>query len=140
MIRHRLLVLAALAFFGCRSERTFEMKSEPTTAQMCKGPGNERYAGEQEVRLRYVRAPKYYEVFCSNALATLLKSGAKPTVPMVVRRNGGPGSSFSICEVAGVKANAPGTECTFEGHTAGGYDCIPARDGDCTTNKPNPWD
>ncbi len=135
MLRHRLWILGALSFFGCHSERAFEMTSE-MTGQTCAAQG--QALAEPEVRLRYVNAPKYYELFCSSALATALKASAKPTVRMVARRNNGQGS-YSICEVAGIKANAPGTECTFEGHKLGGYDTVPGRDSN-QSNKPAPWD
>jgi len=95
-------------------------------------------AGEPAIRLRYVKAPNY-ETMCSNELATALKGGGNPVVRMVARDNGG---SYSICAIAGMKADAPGTVCTFRGHLNGGRECVSARDGDCSKDngKPSPWD
>lgn len=139
---HRVLVLLApVGLLGCRSpERTFDMQWELTSRGGCNAPGNERFAGEQEITLRYTRTPKYFEVFCSNKLATAIKASSKTIVPMVARRDSA--ELYSICEVAGLKVNAPGTVCTFAGHISGGRDCVATRDGDCSkdTVKPTPWD
>lgn len=129
-----MFVLAVLVVLdGCtRAKHTYDMKWEVASAASC--------AGEPEVTLRFLKAPKYYVSFCSSKLADALKTGGKPIVPMVIR--GGKGS-FSVCAVATVTNDAPNTECTFGGLTSSGYDCNAARDGECggpNANKPTPWD
>jgi hypothetical protein len=117
---------------GCSSVRTFDMRWELTSTGKCKGPGlDPSYAAQQEITLRYDTAPNHYVVACSNKLAATLKAAKGTTVPMVQRRNGGKGSSTSICAIAGIKDDAPGTSCTFAGTIGGGYENNP---------EPNPWD
>jgi hypothetical protein len=126
------LVLFAFLLIGCTSVRTFDMTWTLTDKGACAGPGiDPRYAGEQEVTLRYAKAHNHYHIICSNKLANLLKTGGRPIVPMVERRNGGPGSSTSICEIAGMKDDAPGAACTFQGQVRGGFE---------NAAKPAPWD
>jgi hypothetical protein len=110
MLRPYLLVIA-LALVACTSVRTFEMTWEVHNEPgACQGAGvDPRYASEQRVTLRYRQVPNYFTVICSNRLANALKANGKPVVPMVERRNGGPGSSTSICAIAGLTADAPGT-------------------------------
>jgi hypothetical protein len=127
-----LLILFALTAAACTTVRTFAVQWELTSKGACKGTGiDPRYATEQEVTLRYEKTPHHFAVICSNKLAAALKAGGKRTVPMVVRRNGGPGSSTSICEIAGLKDDAPGAECTFQGQVGGGFE---------GEGKPSPWD
>jgi hypothetical protein len=124
------LVLGLFAFLliSCTSVRTFDMTWTLSDKGICPGRG---LAGEQEVTLRYAKAPNHYHVICSNKLATLLKTGGRPIVPMVERRNGGPGSSTSICEIAGMKDDPPGAVCSFQGQVQGGIE---------NAAKPAPWD
>jgi hypothetical protein len=127
-----ILIPVVLAMAACTTVRTFGMRWELTTKGFCKAPGiDPRYAVEQEVTLRYEKTPNHYAIICSNKLAATLKAGGQSIVPMVQRRNGGHGSSTSICEIAGLKDDAPGTECTFQGQVLGGFE------GD---GKPTPWD
>jgi hypothetical protein len=125
-------IVSALSLMACTTSRTFDMQWELTTQDACKGAGiDPRYASEQEVTLRYAKTPNYFSIICSNKLAAALREGGKPVVPMVVRRNGGPGSSTSICEIAGLKDDAPGSTCTFQGQVRGGFE---------GSGKPTPWD
>jgi hypothetical protein len=122
-----LLVLAS-----CSSVRTFDMRWELTSGASCRGTGiDPTYASQQEITLRYDKAPNYFVLLCSDKLATLLKTDKKTTVPMVERRNGGPGSSTSICSIDGLKDDAPSTTCTFHGVVGAGHDNDP---------QPSPWD
>jgi hypothetical protein len=129
------LVLFAHLLASCTSVRTFDMTWTLTNKGTCAGAGlhgiDPRYAGEQEVTLRYAKAPNHYVIICSNKLATVLRTGGRPIVPMVERRNGGHGSSTSICEIAGLKDDAPGAACTFWGQVRGGFE---------NDAKPAPWD
>lgn len=126
------LILLPLSLVACTTSRTFDVQWEPTTKGACTGAGiDPRYADEQEITLRYSKAPNHFVVVCSSKLAAVLRQGGKPVVPMVMRRNGGPGSSTSICEIAGVKDDAPGATCTFQGQVGGGFE---------GTGKPTPWD
>jgi hypothetical protein len=128
----RYLALALLLCAGCTTTRTFDMTWSFTHTGACKGAGvDPSYASQKEITLRYVKAPAYFAVFCSNKLATALTAGKKRTVTMVERRNGGRGSSTSICAVDGLKDDAPDTTCTFAGHVSSGYENAP---------NPTPWD
>lgn len=127
-----LLLLLPVSLVACTTSRTFDVQWELTANSACKGAGiDPRYAGEQEITLRYAKTPNHFAVICSNKLAAVLRESGKPIVPMVVRRNGGPGGSTSICEVAGVKDDAPGTRCTFQGQVGGGFE---------GAGKSTPWD
>jgi hypothetical protein len=129
-----LSALGALAFalVGCSSDRTFDMTWKLTSTGACTGAGiDPRYAREQEVTLRYARRPNHLKLICSNKLAAALAAATGPTVPMVERRNGGPGSSTSICSIAGLTLDVPGAACTFEGQVGGGFE---------NEGKPTPWD
>lgn len=129
----RCLLLTGLLGSACTSVRTFEMSWEIQNGPgECGGPGIEpAYANEQRIKLRYVKAPNHYKVICSNRLAQALVAGGKPLVLLRERRNGGRGSSISICEIAGITADAPGTTCTFAGQVSGGFEQNAA---------PTPWD
>ena len=108
------------------------MRWELTSTGACSAPGiDPTYATQQEIKLRYYKAPNHFKVLCSDKLATALKSGGKPIVPMVERRNGGAGSSTSICEIAGIKDDASGAACNFHGQLGGGYE---------NAASPSPWD
>ncbi len=129
----RWLLLVALLWTACTSTRSFEMSWEVASgAGECAGAGiDPAYASEQRVKLRYVNAPNHFKVICSNRLARALAAGGKPVVQMIERRNGGSGSSTSICEIAGITADAPGTTCTFAGQVSAGFE---------QTAVPTPWD
>lgn len=125
--------MLAVALVACtRPKRTFDMTWTTAVDAAC--------GAEPKVELRFVKAPKYFVTFCSSKLATTLTSGGKAVVPVVIR---GGSDSFSVCEIAGLKNDAPNTECTFQGLSTSGYDCVAARDGACggpNANKPTPWD
>lgn len=123
------LAICGVLTAGCSSTRTYEMSWDMTDNGACKPPDGGPSI-QQEVTLRYVKAPTYFEVFCSNKLAKTLKAAASPTTTMVLRRQGVHHDVYSVCEVAGLKDNSPGSECTFDGWIQNG----------ANGNAPGPWD
>jgi hypothetical protein len=125
-------LLATLVLVACSTERTFDMTWSLTSTGACTGAGiDPSYATQQEVTLRYVKAPNHFNVLCSNKLASALTTAGKPVISMTERRNADAVHSTSICAIAGMRDDAPNTTCTFAGQVRAGYN---------DTASPGPWD
>lgn len=125
--------ISCVTLTGCSPKRTFEVRWERTTTGRCAGAGiDPSYASETELTLRYVKAPNHFHVLCSSTLAAKLGASGKNTTTMVERLNTGYRSSTSICEIAGMKNDAPGgAVCTFVGQVSSGFE---------NSADPQPWD
>src|SRR5438552_12964205 len=118
-----LAIVAVVVLAGCSKQRTFEMTWTFTKTGACTGAGiDPAYATQQEITLRYVKAPNHFHVLCSNKLATALTSGGKAVVPMLERRNADSARSTSICSIAGIVDDVGSASCSFAGQVSGGYE------------------
>ena len=103
-----------------------------TSTGACKGAGiDPTYATQQEITLRYAKAPSHFKVLCSDKLARALTAGGKPVVPMLERRNADSARSTSICSIAGLTDDVDKAPCSFAGQVSAGHE------GAAT---PSPWE